>query len=126
MNLIREVVKVFMFLLNNGDTYDGEWKDSKMHGYGEYRSTDDGSIYRGQYIAGKKEGKGIIYFHDQSVYDGEWKDDNANGVGTKTYIDGTKYHGEWKDNNRHGKGEEYHLGDDMILTGEWNNDKFIA
>jgi len=42
---------------NNGDRYDGDWKN------------------------GKKEGKGIYYYNNGNRYEGDWKNDLREGKG---------------------------------------------
>ena len=42
---------------------------------------NDGSVYTGDWIEGKAEGKGKISFKDKSSYDGEWKGGEYNGQG---------------------------------------------
>ena len=49
---------------NNGEKYDGKWKNDK------------------------KEGKGIFYYFNGDKYDGEWKDDKKEGKGTFYYKNG--------------------------------------
>ena len=42
-----------------------------MHGNGE-RTSDDGNSYEGDYIEGKRHGKGKCVFSNGSFYDGDW------------------------------------------------------
>ena len=67
-------------ILSNGDKYNGEWKDNKVHGHGAWNYG-----YRNKYI-------------------GQFKDNKRNGQGTYTYSNGDKYEGKWKDNKAHGQG----------------------
>lgn len=65
--------------------YDGEVKNSKMHGKGvlEYFG---GSRYEGNFVEGKKEGKGILYFLDEKCrYEGQFSDDKFFGNGKFFY-----------------------------------------
>jgi hypothetical protein len=41
----------------NGDEYEGEWKEGKMHGKGVYRYMN-GNRYEGEYSEGLFDGKG--------------------------------------------------------------------
>ena len=46
-----------IFYYNNGNKYDGEYKNNK------------------------NEGKGTFYYNDDDIYDGEWKNNKINGKG---------------------------------------------
>jgi hypothetical protein len=47
---------------------------SKKHGYGKWdRSKGPGWIYTGNFVAGKREGQGIMIYKDGSKYEGQWK-----------------------------------------------------
>ena len=54
------------------ETYKGEWKNDKRHGYG------------------------IIEDNDGFSYVGEWSENMRHGLGVATYPDGTKLEGEWR------------------------------
>ena len=64
----------------NGDKYDGDWKDNRI------------------------QGSGVFYFLDGSSYDGEWINGKRNGRGTYVTISNEKYLGEWKNNLKEGEG----------------------
>ena len=60
----------------NGDKiYDGEWKNNKYHGYGQYFLRGQ-CRYEGNWENGKRNGDGIAYDQNgQEEYNGSWKDD---------------------------------------------------
>jgi hypothetical protein len=114
------------------------------HGIGERRDAS-GNVYVGNFVNGKRDGKGVMKYPDGAVYDGEWKDGqqhgegkytwsnghiyvgefrngNLNGRGVYTYTDGAVYDGEWKDGRMHGKGKHTWSNGDMYV-GEWENDR---
>jgi len=64
---------------------------------------NDGNRYEGEWKDGIKNGKGTYYFKSGDRYEGEWKDGIKNGKGTYYYNDGNRYEGEWKDNKFNGK-----------------------
>ncbi len=66
-------MKYESYTYHDGSQYEGEWKDSKKHGYGTYIRPD-----------------GMKYI-------GEWKEDKPDGQGTLIYPDGGKRVGEWKE-----------------------------
>jgi hypothetical protein len=39
------------------------------------------AAYYGEYVGGKREGKGIMFYHNGQRYDGEWKADQRHGYG---------------------------------------------
>ena len=55
---------------DNGETYDGEWKNHEIHGHGTYIWKDKGT-YTGQWVNGKQHGKGTHKFLDGSTEEGE-------------------------------------------------------
>ena len=48
----------------------------------------DGTVYDGEYKAGRKEGCGVFRFDNGNVYDGEWKADKMEGRGFMRFADG--------------------------------------
>jgi len=40
---------------------------------------EDGSKYEGNYVEGRKHGKGTYTWNDGSVFTGDWVDNNING-----------------------------------------------
>ncbi len=58
------------------------------------------------------------------VYKGEWIADKRNVYGISEYIDESRYTGAWKDNARHGYGMLTHIGDER--SGKWCNDELTA
>jgi hypothetical protein len=60
--------------------------------------------YEGEWVDGKINGQGTLWYADGDQYQGEWRDGKMHGRGTYTYADGDQYEGDWKDDRRHGKG----------------------
>lgn len=59
----------------NGDIYEGEWLEDKIHGEGSYTYKKSGDIYSGSWSNGKKCGQGRYeYAADSSQLVGEWVD----------------------------------------------------
>ncbi|SCN44900.1 conserved Plasmodium protein, unknown function [Plasmodium malariae] len=75
------------------NTYLGEWKNDKFHGYGTY-------IW-----FFKKKKNEIIYQNEKyDQYSGYWRKGKKNGYGIFYYNCGKKYIGMWKDNKKDGVG----------------------
>ena len=66
--IFDEVLKHFVFqpgsikfTYPDGEVYEGDWKDGKMHGKGKYtygKGKWEGDVYEGDYKDGKQQGKG--------------------------------------------------------------------
>ena len=68
----------------------------------------DGDYYRGQWVNGLKEGRGIQnYFEDDIRYEGQWKKNMHDGQGKLTEQNGSYYVGDFKNGKKHGKGQYY-------------------
>ena len=71
------------FLVADGfATYDGEFRESEMHG------------------------RGLLVFPDKSRAEGDFRHDDMNGFIKATITDGGSYEGEVKNNEPHGKGHQ--------------------
>jgi hypothetical protein len=63
-------------------------------------------------------------YADGSVYRGEWTADKRNGTGTYTYANGDTYDGGWKEGGRHGKGTYFFAQHSCQFFGYWNTGSF--
>ena len=61
-------------------------------------------------MKGKKCGKGLFKWNDQSYYNGNFKDENFDGYGEYYWPDGRIYKGAWVDGKMEGQGYLYHEG----------------
>ena len=86
---------------NEGDKYEGEWKDGVFHGIGMYN------------------------FRSGDKYEGAWKDGKEDGLGSYIWLSGQKYVGEWKDGKEDGQGI-YTLVSGEIKSGIYEDGKFIS
>ncbi len=66
------------FIYSNGDKYEGEWRDGKMHGNGKMVFAN-GDVYDGQWKDGKMDGEGTLTKADSSVQKGKWKNGEFSG-----------------------------------------------
>lgn len=71
---------------------------------GPYRFKD-GCTYRGQFLGGKRHGRGRQVWKDGSIYEGYWLSDRCHGYGRVIHADGEYYIGSWLENKADGKGE---------------------
>ena len=96
-------IRSYYLLSENGDRYEGEWKNNKKHGIGVYKFSNC-DVYEGEFKAGYKHGKGVYRFASGEKYEGEFANNLISGTGKYDYKDGGKYSGEFKANAKHGHG----------------------
>ncbi|XP_047193094.1 alsin-like isoform X1 [Scophthalmus maximus] len=94
-------------VLNKPDSYQGHWRDGKIHGFGKYKYAS-GEVYEGCFCDGQRHGYGMLSSGKQaratsSVSIGHWFQDRKTGYGVSDDITrGEKYMGGWLDDQRHG------------------------
>ena len=88
-----------------------------------YNSKYDGIIYEGEFLNGKKNGKGKEYYDGQLVFEGEYLNGQRNGKGKEYYNDELIYEGEYLKGKKNGKGKEYNKYDGIMYEGEFLNGK---
>ena len=132
------------FYYNNGDKYEGSFKDNIFSGYGKYTYSDGGS-YEGDFLLGKPWGQGTRIWPDGRKYTGGFGDGKMSGEGTLimedgtvykggfglgyrsgkaevTYPDGSTYKGDFLTEERHGEGV-LTLSDGTTYVGEFKHDE---
>ena len=96
--------------------YEGEYLNGKRHGKGkEYLNNK--LIYEGEYLNGKRNGNGKNYFNDNSIFEGVYLN-NQKIVGAYYDKNGLKIRGI---NNINGKGKEYDDNGKIKFEGEYLN-----
>jgi len=132
------------------ENYNGKYSNGAYNGKGTYTYAD-GSVYKGNFVDGKRSGKGVLT-KGKNFYKGEWLNDQKNGHGKEKDVDDDgvirkfkgnylndkyvgqgewscktasgnveTYSGEFKDSMRNGYGE-YHFANGYIYKGEWKDD----
>ncbi|XP_012938646.1 radial spoke head 10 homolog B isoform X2 [Aplysia californica] len=121
--LKNQVTGKGMYTWPNGSTYEGDVSNGKRHGFGTFRSADNRLSYSGDWVLGKKQGKGRMDYdaEGKSYYDGDWVNGIKHGWGTRQYPSGNVYHGMWFNNVRHGEGTMKWLDRDQVYAGQWEN-----
>eukprot|EP01043_Picozoa_sp_COSAG02_P052778 COSAG02_NODE_5740_length_4077_cov_12.821600_1_plen_970_part_00 len=105
--------------------YEGEWQEGEIpqvrDGTGT-RMYENGEVYKGDFVRGKRHGKGTLTRKGRTIYEGDWRNDEYyTGTGTLTDKEGrTIYEGDWKDGRYHGKGKlTCNAEHDIVYTGEF-------
>jgi hypothetical protein len=129
-------------MYNNGDTFDGdfkngyiegfgvfqkgsciykgEWKNNLAHGLGECKHVD-GSVYKGSWDKGKKV-FGTLYFPNGDVYEGNFLNQDIHGRGIMKYNDYSVYEGDFVLGQKHGYGIKT-MTNGNRYEGFWKFDK---
>lgn len=82
-------------VFENGAVYEGYLLNGKRHGPG-VQVWPDGAKYEGEWSENKANGLGKFWHADGDVYEGQWEEDKANGFGVYVHVNGAKYEGHWK------------------------------
>uniref|UniRef100_A0A8D2KW10 Radial spoke head 10 homolog B n=1 Tax=Varanus komodoensis TaxID=61221 RepID=A0A8D2KW10_VARKO len=105
----------------DGSRYEGEVKNGIRHGFGMYKCGTHPVSYIGQWVEGKRHGKGTIYYNKEgsSWYEGDFVNNVKSGWGIRCYKSGNIYEGQWERDMRHGEGRMRWLTMNQEYTGKW-------
>ena len=132
-NIIYELIngngRVKEYDKKNKLIFEGEYLNGKKNGKG--KEYDENKLkFEGEYLGGKRNGKGKEYDENKLIYEGEYLNGKRNGKG-KEYSNiniNLLYEGEFLNGKRNGKGKEYddfYLGR-LIFEGEFLNGKRLT
>ena len=132
-----EIVKGYISY-KDGRKYEGEWKDGKFHGKGEFRNIDK-SIFNGEWKNGLKHGKFIYRDGSNDKYYLEYNQDVLVGKIKCEKLMGEVYEGDFKLGDLTGYGKYINRAGDVyegyfvkgVIEGEGtihykNKDKYIG
>jgi hypothetical protein len=105
----------------DGSSYVGEMLNNMAHGQG-IRVEADGRRYKGLWVNNKRHGYGIMDWPDGSRYIGNWKNNKFDGKGIGYYTNGARYSGAWKAGKKDGYGSYFYV-DGSSYKGTWKTDK---
>ena len=106
-----------------GEMYEGEFKNSTKDGIGLYRWVD-GTSYVGQFKKNKIHGYGKMTFSNGNSYEGEFNEGFLTGWGKFVWDDGKYYIGNYLKDKKHGFGFfVWSLEPLIALIGFWNQGK---
>ena len=91
-------------LNESGDRWEGELRNMKPNGKGQFFNDDDQLVYEGTVLGGR-----------------------ANGLGTSFHSNGVReYYGMWSQGRKHGWGTEYDRKGEKTREGVWVGDSWVA
>lgn len=94
-----------MMVFSDGSIYIGEWKAGKKNTTGKGLWTrKDGTQYEGSWVNDLKHGMGTMRYPDQSYYVGEFAKGYEHGQGKKVYANGARFEGRFRFGKRDGPG----------------------
>jgi hypothetical protein len=109
----------------DGNSYTGDFVDSKRTGKGVYHWAN-GNSYTGNFVDGKWHGKGVFrWANGNSYYSGDFVDGNMTGKGVYRWANGNSYTGDYVGNKMAGKGVLY-WADGNIFEGNFVGDKMTT
>jgi len=108
----------------DGDTYEGDFVNSKADGSGT-RIYAAGGKYIGQFKSGQLHGYGIKVYKGGDIYQGDFVDGLKHGKGTYTFTDGDYYEGEYFKGERHGSGKLYKKSTNSFKVGIWKDGTYV-
>jgi len=123
--LERPRMKLLVLAWTNGDRYEGEVLDDRMHGKGTYLYAG-GNRYVGEFRHGRPHGEGTLVFANGDVYTGHFDRDTVEGRGTYIYANGDKFKGTFKNGLPHGQGTYFIRSSGNSYSGRWENGSFMG
>ena len=108
-------------------TYSGGCKDGLADGYGEAQGS---AVYRGEFKAGRKHGKGVKTWRNGDRYEGDFIEDRREGTGMyqwgrRSAWARQRYTGGYLNDLRHGYGV-YEWPNGERYAGRWEDDRIVG
>ena len=94
--------------------------DSKSSGIETF---DNGDVYEGGFKDGMKHGKGTLTTRNNRSYEGDWENDKPHGFGINTFPNGKVYTGNFDKGKPVGDGQ-WTYSDGRTYYGTWINGEF--
>ena len=113
------------FCFSDGNYYIGYWDNNLRNCSGKLFNPNKKLIYKGEFLNGVKNGKGVQYFDNEGRYEGEFANDARNGKGIFFFPNGNRWEGTFKDNQLHGEGQHYSSDNLNVKTSIYENGKLI-
>jgi hypothetical protein len=113
-----------IYVFEDGDRYEGFFKNSKFHGQGLMLWNNGGgsgySGYKGKFLEGYIDGYGLYAFANGDTYEGVFEKGKFHGQGIYKYKSGGSYAGGWVNGVKDGPGV-YTFDDGSRRSALWEN-----
>ncbi len=106
---------------DDGAIFEGRIVDGRKHGRGTY-TWPDGLSYSGDWVEDQQTGNGALKFKNGDVYEGKVLRGVFEGKGTYTQASGDSYTGDWVHGKREGIGTSQKTNGQRY-EGEWKADR---
>ncbi|KAA6428969.1 MAG: hypothetical protein FRX49_01079 [Trebouxia sp. A1-2] len=98
-------------LVCGGGMYKGEILAGQPNGKGQFFT----SQYDGEWIRGRREGRGTCYYYNGETYQGQWISNQRHGQGRMQYSNGDAYEGSWIKDHRNGLAKYFYANGDVFV-----------
>lgn len=88
--------------IDDGSIYTGSWVQGRRSGYGVYTSLD-GLLFAGQWSNNAYHGRGVEISEMNDIFTGDWVEGKRHGKGIASCEKGTRYVGEFHSDKRSGR-----------------------
>jgi hypothetical protein len=109
----------------NGDVYQGEWKDGKAHGRGVFIQSQIKQLYEGEWREDEMHGQGVeVWEGGKMRYSGDFRFGKKTGQGVFEF-EGHRYEGEFLDGQFHGLGKYTNPDKKRVLEGRFEENEMV-
>ena len=111
-------------VLDDGSVYEGDFVNGKRIGKGKL-TWPSGEVYEGNFVNGKIIGKGKYTWPNGEVYEGDFVNGKRTGKGKLTWANGDVYEGDFRNGKITGKGK-YTWANGDVYEGDFRNGKITG
>ena len=120
-NINKNYDLISIKFIKNDDLFIGEFEQDLITPKKGILLTINGEYYEGEFMNGKKDGRGKLIYKNGTEYIGDFKNNRHNGYGQLTQMDGEIFQGEWKEGKINGNGTRFHSNGDKYIGNYINN-----
>ena len=124
---VRDELYKGVHYLENEDKYEGTFLNGKYHGLGTYFLSRCEETYTGEFVSGKKCGRGVTKYGGTIRHEGLYENDQRCGKGVTFGLKGSVYRGMYENDEHSGTGFYLFENSDqedgrLSYMGEWQTE----